>query len=133
MLAMLNPFDDSSRALARRHGIIGDELTGHASAGARMQLDDLSGGRLAGSAPMRERWARNANEVTRRVADGVLRVSGLNSWTLAGREAMGKEFASTFAEQSGKSWAQLDPALRGFFRSLRPWRAWLGCGARDRT
>lgn len=115
MLAMLNPADDTSRALARRNGIIGDEFTGHASAGARMQLDDLSGGRLAGGAPMRERWAKNTNEVTRRLADGTLRASLLNSWTLAGREATGKAFAAIFAEQSGRPWAQIDPWLRGFF------------------
>jgi hypothetical protein len=115
MLAALNPLDDAVRAQARRAGFISDEFIGHAVGAGRTQLEDLSGGRMAGSASMRERWAAKANETTRRLADGVLRASGLNAWTMAGREAIGKEFAATFAEQSGKTFGQLDPALQGFF------------------
>lgn len=115
MIRLLNPIDDAARQTVRRHGIISDELLGRVSQIGRTQLDDLSGGRLAGGLPMRQKMAARANEVTRRVADGVLRASGLNAWTIAGREAMGKEFAATFAEHAAKGWSALDPALRGFF------------------
>lgn len=119
MLRQMNPADDAARVTARRAGIIGDELMGRAAAVGRVQLDELTGGRLSASYEGVRGRARQgaeiANEGVRRLADGVLRVSGLNGWTQAGREAMAKEFAATFAEQAGTAWGELNPAFRGFF------------------
>lgn len=114
----LNPLDPAARATARRMGIIGDEFTGRAAGMGRVVLDELSGGRLSqetGFHGVTTRWAQTANEATRRMADGVLRVSGLNAWTQAGREAMAKEFAASFAERAGTAFDELPVAFRGFF------------------
>lgn len=100
---------------ARRHGIISDEFVGHAAGAGRLFLEEVSGGRYADGVGRAERWSGRANETTRRLADGVLRTSGLNAWTIKGREATAKEFAATFAEQAGTPWAALDAQLRGFF------------------
>jgi hypothetical protein len=116
MLAQLNPADATDRALVRGMGIIGDEFTGHVAGQGRIMLEELSGGRHSGGAGTRaERWAANANEVTRRLADGTLRASGLNAWTIAGREATAKAFALNFAAHAGRTFDQLDPRFRRFF------------------
>lgn len=115
----LSPLDPAARVTARRMGIIGDEFAGRAAGAGRVVLNELSGGRLSGANSGVRGKAREAaaiaNEATRRMADGVLRVSGLNAWTQAGREAMAKEFAATFAERAGTSFDELPVAFRGFF------------------
>lgn len=116
MLRQLNPADATDRELARGMGIIGDEFTGHVAGQGRVMLEELSGGRYAGESGTRaERFAAGANEVTRRLADGTLRASGLNAWTLAGREAVAKSFALNFAAHAGQSFDDLNPRFRGFF------------------
>lgn len=52
-------------------------------------------------------------EITRRVADFVMRASLLSPWTQAGRWAFGMEFLGTLADNAGKSFKDLDPNLRG--------------------
>lgn len=134
LLRQLNPADKAARVTARRMGIIGDEFTGRAAGAGRVMLDELSGGRLSGSARgTRGRIRQGAaatNETMRRLADGTLRISGLNAWTQAGREAMAKEFAATFAEQADTAFADLNPAFRGFFERYgmgsREWDALRG-------
>jgi hypothetical protein len=53
------------------------------------------------------------HEWSRRLADGVLRVSGLSPWTQAGRWAFGMEFLGTLADNFGKGFDDLPPPLRG--------------------
>lgn len=52
-------------------------------------------------------------EITRRVADFVMRASLLSPWTQAGRWAFGMEFLGTLADNAGKAFKDLDPNLRG--------------------
>lgn len=54
----------------------------------------------------------NGPEITRRVADIVMRVSGLSPWTQAGRLAFGMEFLGFLADETAKSFKQLDPKIR---------------------
>lgn len=54
-------------------------------------------------------------EVSKRLAEGVLRVSGLSRWTEAGRWAFGMEALGTITDNVGKAYGSLDPALRGMF------------------
>ncbi|MCP3730443.1 hypothetical protein M9978_08375 [Sphingomonas sp. MG17] len=119
MAGQLSLIDPKARVTARRMGIIGDEFTGRAAGAGRVMLDELTGGRLSTSSEgVRGRirhGAQLANESTRRLADGTLRISGLNAWTQAGREAMGKEFAATFAERADTAFNDLPEAFRGFF------------------
>lgn len=80
--------------LALRLGLIADGYTSIASGQMRF-VGDISG-----------------PEITRRVADFVMRASLLSPWTQAGRWAFGMEFLGHLADQAGKSIDQLDPNLR---------------------
>jgi hypothetical protein len=51
-------------------------------------------------------------EVTRRVADFVMRASLLSPWTNAGKWAFGMEFLGNLADNAGKTFDQLDPMMR---------------------
>lgn len=51
-------------------------------------------------------------EVTRRIADFVMRASFLSPMTQAGRWAFGMEFLGTLADNVGKSFDELDPMFR---------------------
>ena len=51
-------------------------------------------------------------EVTRRIADFVMRASLLSPMTQAGRWAFGMEFLGTLADNVGKTFDELDPAFR---------------------
>ena len=51
-------------------------------------------------------------EVTRRIADFVMRASGLSPWTQAGRWAFGMEFLGNLADNVGKTFDQLDSNLQ---------------------
>lgn len=81
--------------MAVRRGLIAEEWSSRTAAQNRYMSEELSG------------------ETARRLAEGVLRVSGLSRWTQAGRWAFGMEFLGTLTEQRGKAFGQLDPALRG--------------------
>lgn len=52
-------------------------------------------------------------EITHRMADFTMRVSGLNFWTDMGRTAFKMEFAAHMGRQAGRSWADMDAPLRG--------------------
>ena len=52
-------------------------------------------------------------ELASRLADGVLRASGLSSWTQAGRWAFGMETLGYVADQSEKPFSKLNPSFRG--------------------
>ncbi len=95
----LNPLDDGDRQLARHAGIIANEYTQRAI--DLHQAYDTSA---------------KVNEVSKRLADGVLRASGLHVLTTAGTSAIGKEFMQSVAEQSGRAFADLDPK---FARTLQ--------------
>jgi hypothetical protein len=112
----LNPVDGGDRAFARRSGIIGDEFTGRMAAHGRMHMEDAFGGRLSGGAGKLTRRMEAANEISRRMADGVMRASGLNAHTNAVREAMGMEFMNALTSYAPLSYDGLNPAFRGFLQ-----------------
>lgn len=59
-----------------------------------------------------EEWG---NEVTRRLAEGTLRASGLSRFTMVGRAVYFRENVRMMAREVGKGWDHLDPAFRGMF------------------
>lgn len=64
------------------------------------------------AAQMRYTGDMSGPEVTRRVADFVMRASLLSPWTQAGRWAFGMEFLGKLADDAGKSIDELDPMFR---------------------
>lgn len=91
---LFKPGSREDQRLAVRRGLIAEEWSNRTAAQARMLGDELTG------------------EVSRRLAEGVLRVSGLSRWTQAGRWAFGMEFLATLTEARGLRFAKLDPALQ---------------------
>jgi len=51
-------------------------------------------------------------EITRRMADFVMRASLLSPWTNAGRWSFGMEFLGNLADNAGKTFKQLDPMMQ---------------------
>jgi hypothetical protein len=92
-LALLNPANAEDRSLAVKLGAIAEEWAHQASAQMRYTGEVMS------------------NEVTRRLADGVLRVSGLSAWTQAGRWAFQMEFMGKLADEAGKSFDAVSEPL----------------------
>lgn len=113
-LKQLNPADARDREFARRAGIIGDEFTGRMAAQGRMHMEDAFGGRLEGGEGLLGNALERSSEVSRRMADGVLRASGLNAHTNAGREAMGMEFMAALSHYAVDAWDKLPAPWRGF-------------------
>ena len=80
--------------LAIKLGLIADEWTTMAAAQQRY-VGDMSG-----------------PEITRRIADFTMKASLLSPWTNVGRHVFGMEFLSFLADNSSKSFKQLNPALQ---------------------
>ncbi len=80
--------------LAIKLGLIADEWTTMAAAQQRY-VGDMSG-----------------PEITRRLADFTMKASLLSPWTNVGRHVFGMEFLSFLADNSSKSFKQLNPALQ---------------------
>ena len=94
-LKFLNPLDAKEKGeLAIRLGLIAEGWTSIASAQMRY-VGDISG-----------------PEVTRRVADFVMRASLLSPMTQAGRWSFGMEFMGTLADSAGKKFDDLPPMLK---------------------
>lgn len=93
-LKLLNPASDADRKLAVRLGLIAEEWSSISASQMRYTGEVISG------------------EVTRRLADGVLRASGLSAWTQAGRWAFGMEFMAHLADNAAVPYAQLSKPLQ---------------------
>lgn len=93
-LKLLNPASNSDRKLAVRLGLIAEEWSSVAAAQQRY-VDTV-----------------NVPEVINRLADGVLRASGLSAWTQAGRWAFGMEFLGTLGDAVGRPYDRLNRGLR---------------------
>ena len=94
-LDQLNPLTAKERGkLAIRTGLIAEGWITIAAAQMRY-VGDISG-----------------PEVTRRIADFIMRTSLLSPFTNAGRWAFGMEFYGTLADNVGRSFNELEPALR---------------------
>jgi hypothetical protein len=95
-LDLVSPLSATEKGeLAIRLGLIAEGWTSLAAGQARF-VGDISG-----------------PEVTRRIADFVMRASLLSPMTNAGRWAFGMEFLGTMADNSGKAFKDLDPNFRG--------------------
>lgn len=91
---LFRPGSLEDQKLAVRRGLIAEEWSNRTAAQHRYMGEELTG------------------EVSRRLAEGVLRASGLMRWTQSGRWAFGMEFLATLTEARGKALGELDPALQ---------------------
>lgn len=90
----LNPLNVSDQKIAVRMGLIAENWSTIAAGQARY-VGDISG-----------------PEFTRRIADAVMRLSGLSPLTQAGKWAFGMEFMGKLADDAGLSFNQLDPIMQ---------------------
>jgi hypothetical protein len=93
-LRLLNPANADDRRIAVRSGLLAEAWAQRAAGGMRHQADVVGTG--LGS----------------RMADFVLRASGLTAHTQAARWAIGMEALGVLADQAGKAFDALDPMLR---------------------
>lgn len=89
-----NPADAGHRAAAAHAGLVFNEMTTRAE---RLWREDTA-------------MRLNVHEVSRRLADGVLRASLLSLHTVAMKQATGLGFMMDMARQAGKSFDRLDKA-----------------------
>jgi hypothetical protein len=94
---LFRPGAIEDQKLAVRLGLIAEEWSNRTAAQGRFLGEELTG------------------EVSRRLAEGVLRVSGLSRWTQAGRWAHGMQLMGAITEARGKAFDALDG---GFQRML---------------
>ncbi|MBT0667032.1 hypothetical protein HT136_01450 [Novosphingobium profundi] len=94
---LFRPGSIEDQKLAVRLGLIADEWSQRTAAQGRYLGEELTG------------------EVSRRLAEGVLRVSGLSRWTQAGRWAHGMQLMGALTDARGKRFSELD---KGFSAML---------------
>lgn len=97
-LRMLNPLDDGDQRLAIRSGLVAEEAASIASGQTRLMGEELTG------------------EISRRMAEGVLRLSGLNAVTQGGRWAYGMDSFSWITHEREKGLDALEPNFRRFLQ-----------------
>lgn len=90
----INPADAADRAHAIRTGLTAEDYARAASGAGRDVLSEMTG------------------EISRRLADGVLRLSGLNAFTQAGRWGFGMDFVGSLAHFATHDFSRLDPRYR---------------------
>jgi len=93
-LSLLNPMNGADRQTAVRLGLIADEASQILSGQSRY-LGETHGA-----------------EVTRRLAEATMRLSGLSSWTQAGRWAFGMEYLGFLADHAGMAYRDLPAPLQ---------------------
>lgn len=91
---MLNPASHTDRQLAMRLWLTAGEMAKMAQSQNRF-TNEVVTGELAG-----------------RLAEGVMRISGLSAWTQAGRWGFGREFWSFITDQSSKNFDNIAPPFR---------------------
>lgn len=91
---LFRPGSLEDQMMAVRRGLIAEEWSNRTASQNRFMGEELTG------------------EVSRRLAEGVLRLSGLQRWTQSGRWAFGMEFLATLTEARGKGFAELERPLR---------------------
>lgn len=101
VLNLLRPDRMEDRKAAVRLGLIAENWSSVAFAQARYT------GEVSGP------------EITRRISDAVMRLSGLSPWTQAGRWAFGMEFMGALADHAGRAFGDLPPALQRTMRRYR--------------
>lgn len=96
-LKLLNPLDRADQELAMRMMLTAEDAANMGAMTARMTGEELAG------------------DVSQRLAEIVLRVSGLNAVTRSGRWAMGMDMLSHMTHERGKSFDALDAGFRDMF------------------
>lgn len=94
-LRLLRPYMSADQRLAVRLGLIAEEASKMASSQARYLGEAMGPG------------------VATRLAEGVLRLSGLSAWTQAGRWAFGMEFLGFLADNVDKPFSRLNSRFQG--------------------
>lgn len=89
------------RAAALRSGLIADTLANVGVAQARFNMESA------------------APEITERLAEATMRLSGLTAWTEAGRHAFQLEMMGFLADMTGKAWDDLPDPIRTRFLEAR--------------
>lgn len=97
-LKLMNPRKIEDQKLAVRLGLIAENWSTVAS-GQQRYIGEINGG-----------------EISRRLADVVMRISGLSPWTQAGRWSFGMEFMGTLADSAGTAFDQLAKPLQETFK-----------------
>ncbi len=135
--AMLGDFAlPENRAFVRRAMLIQDELLGDAAQYGRHTFDDYHGGALTVPtlAAVREgkvgpldyawlmlnRGLHAGNELSRRAANGVIRASLLNQWTMRMRNSTVMEFWNAVTHYADTGWDDLGGSVQG-----KLWRGFL--------
>lgn len=93
-VSLLNPLNTGDRQLAVRLGLIADEAS-HILSSQSRYLGEVQG-----------------HEVSRRLAEATMRLSGLSAWTQAGRWAFGMEFLGFLADHADTPFQQLPQPLQ---------------------
>lgn len=96
MVSLLNPANEEDRVLAVKMGLVAENWITDALAANR--LAEVTGATKSG-----------------KVADVVMRLSGLNAWTDSGRKAFGMEFNGFIADNMDKSFGSIDGKLKESF------------------
>ncbi|WP_225205093.1 hypothetical protein [Novosphingobium huizhouense] len=91
---LMNPGNAADRELAARLGMVSQEWISLAAAQWRYTGEELT------------------HELSRRLAEGVIRASGLAMHTEAGKMAFGLELMANLTQQRGTSWEGLDAGFR---------------------
>lgn len=92
---LMRPGSIEDQKLAIRRGLIAEEFASRTAGQSRYLMEEMT------------------SEWSRRLASGVLRLSGLSRHTQAMRWNYGMESLATYTEQAGKAFEQLHPFLRG--------------------
>lgn len=91
---LFKPGSIADQKLAVRLGLIADEWSSRTAAQGRYLGEELTG------------------ETSRRLAEGVLRLSGLSRWTQAGRWAHGMQLMGAITDARASAFGQLDEGFR---------------------
>lgn len=94
-IKLMRPGSIEDQKLAIRRGLIAEEFASRVAGQSRYMMEEMT------------------SEWSRRLASGVLRLSLLSRHTQAMRWVYGMEALSTYTEQAGKAFGELEPALRG--------------------
>ena len=97
-ISLMNPANEKDRIFAARMGLIMDGWSGRAHSANR--FSDTYGTGLSA-----------------KIAEVVLRFSGLEAWTSAGRKAFGMEFAGMLSDNFSKTFGELDKGMQGVFKN----------------
>jgi hypothetical protein len=109
-------YGDRAREFARRKLIISDEYAGRMAGIGRMHLDDAYGGRLRPGKWDARGAVETGYEVSRRLSDAMMRMSGLSAHTIAGREVAAMEFVDNLTFHAGDAFDALQPEFRAMLQ-----------------